>query len=66
MTEKRNLAVVINKKDNVATAVKDLSAGEEVYITIDEQELQITLLSDIKFGHKFAIVDTCQENCVSL
>lgn len=57
MTEKRKFAVVINKNDNVATAVKDLSAGEEVYITIDGQEVKITLLSDIKFGHKFAIVD---------
>lgn len=44
-----NKTLIINKKDNVAVALKDLHLGE-VYNGV-------TLLSDIPCGHKFALCD---------
>jgi altronate hydrolase len=43
----------INSADNVAVALIDLPAGEA--LTIEEKE--ITLLSDVPAGHKFALTD---------
>ncbi|MGB9812327.1 MAG: UxaA family hydrolase [Thermovenabulum sp.] len=53
----KKFAVIAHPKDNVATAVKDLSSSEEVLIEVEGVDLKITLLSDIKFGHKFAVKD---------
>lgn len=43
--------VVMKEEDNVATAVRDLKAGEK--ISIDEQEINV--IDPILFGHKIAI-----------
>jgi predicted homoserine dehydrogenase-like protein len=43
--------IVIDPKDNVATAIKDLRAGER----IDTQRGAVVLLQDIPFGHKVAL-----------
>lgn len=50
-------ALVINREDNVATALEDLKQGEEINISIkDEGEVKrVKLRQEIPFGHKFAL-----------
>ena len=50
-------AIVINEKDNVATALELLNAGAKVSIEIHDRLEEIKLLSDIPMGHKFALED---------
>jgi len=50
-------AIVINERDNVATALKGLSAGAEVSVEFQGRLQEITLLSDIPMGHKFTLKD---------
>jgi len=48
-------AIVFSEKDNVATAVKNLSKGEEVQLNLENKTLKVKLNHDIPFGHKFAV-----------
>ena len=48
-------AIVINDKDNVATALKTLHAGANIPVEIRGTLQQIMVLSDIPMGHKFAL-----------
>ena len=50
-------AIVINEKDNVATALKPLHAGTKVSVEVEGRVERIKLLSDIPMGHKFAMKD---------
>lgn len=50
-------AVVINIKDNVATAVTDLSTGSTVSYFLGQNSEQVEITEDIPIGHKFAIKD---------
>jgi len=50
-------AVVINTKDNVATAVADLSAGSTVSFFVGQDVQQLSLTDHIPLGHKFALSD---------
>ena len=47
--------IVINEKDNVATALESLRRGAEVAVEIQDNMEKITLVSDIPLGHKFAL-----------
>lgn len=47
--------IVINERDNVATALKALKAGTEVSVEVQGLIEKIKLLSDIPMGHKFAL-----------
>jgi altronate dehydratase small subunit len=49
--------IVINERDNVATALETLSAGAEVSVEVQGHSGKITLLSDIPMGHKLALRD---------
>ena len=49
--------IIINGKDNVATALKGLRAGAEVSVELQGRVQKITLLSDIPMGHKFVLKD---------
>lgn len=49
--------IVINKKDNVATALKPLKAGTRVSAEVQGHVEKVKLLSDIPMGHKFALKD---------
>jgi altronate dehydratase small subunit len=57
-------AIVINEKDNVATALKGLRAGTAVSVEIQGRVEKIRLLLDIPSGHKFALKDIEQDNAV--
>jgi len=48
-------AIVINSKDNVATAVRDLNKDTIVKVEVSGKILEIKLRDQIKLGHKFAI-----------
>ena len=49
--------IVIDGKDNVATALESLRRGAEVAVEIQDNMEKITLVSDIPPGHKFALRD---------
>jgi len=53
LTKKK--AIVINSKDNVATALDDLKAGEVIQEEVDSLKKDIKLNQDIPFGHKFSL-----------
>ncbi len=50
-------AIVINEKDNVATALGPLKAGADVSVEVRGKVERTTLRSDIPMGHKFALKD---------
>jgi altronate dehydratase small subunit len=50
-------ALVMDAKDHVATAIRDLQAGEEITYTVNGEEHRMTLAEAIPFGHKVAIRD---------
>ena len=52
-----SVAIVINEKDNVATALRALAAGTEISLEVRGRSQTITLLRDIPMGHKVALQD---------
>jgi altronate dehydratase small subunit len=52
---KRWEAIVINSKDNVATTLRDLRAGATIPVEIGGAVREVTVLTDIPMGHKFAL-----------
>ena len=44
-------ALVINDRDNVAVALQDLTAGQEILLS----DRKVILCDDITRGHKFAL-----------
>lgn len=50
-------ALVLNKNDNVATAVKPLERGASISVTAGDSVVNVTLSQSIPFGHKFALED---------
>ncbi len=53
-------ALIIEPKDNVATAVRPLSAGERLRLSVDGKGVEVTLKEDIAQGHKLALVSIKQ------
>lgn len=49
----------MHPNDNVAVAIRDIEAGEEVELAMPdrEQPLRIQVRQPIAFGHKFALED---------
>lgn len=54
-------AIIINSKDNVATAITTLKKGQRVSININGKKIEIVLNENIPFGHKFAVKDIPKE-----
>ena len=50
-------AILIDKKDNVATALCQLEQGESVQVGIEDYTTRVVLKQNIPFGHKFALKD---------
>jgi altronate dehydratase small subunit len=50
-------AILLNVKDDVATALTDLKAGESISISLDDVSSDVILREDIQFGHKYALHD---------
>ena len=48
-------AILIDEKDNVATALRDLTSKAEITLKVKDEEVRIKLTQPIPFGHKFAV-----------
>ncbi|MCU0520782.1 MAG: UxaA family hydrolase [Anaerolineae bacterium] len=53
----KNVAILLNPSDNVATALSDLKAGESITVKLDETTYSVILREDVAFGHKYALRD---------
>ena len=47
--------LVVDARDNVATALRPLEKGESLEIEVGGRTLQVTVLEPIPFGHKIAL-----------
>ena len=56
----KSKVVVINEKDNVATAIVPLEGGGVVAVEIQGRKEKVKLLSSIPLGHKFALREIAQ------
>ena|SRR5690554_2263987 len=50
-------AIMLTMKDNVATALRDINAQENIVIGTENGKNSITVYQPISYGHKFAIKD---------
>ncbi len=50
-------ALLLNSKDNVATAVIQLESGQSITVKNGANNIYIDLIHAIPFGHKFALRD---------
>jgi altronate dehydratase small subunit len=50
-------ALVMDGRDHVATALRDMAAGEQIRYLLSGSVTTVTLLDAIPFGHKLAIVN---------
>jgi altronate dehydratase small subunit len=50
-------AIMLSEKDNVATALRDLIAGEEVVVGVQDRSFSLPAAQDIAFGHKLAVTN---------
>lgn len=48
-------AIVLSSKDNVATALANLKAGDTLELRVDTETKEVKLTADIPFGHKFSL-----------
>lgn len=48
-------AIMLHETDNVATALRDLAAGEEFVVGIQERTVRVRVGQPIAFGHKLAV-----------
>ena len=51
----KNVAILLNLKDNVATALAELEPGQTVNVTLDDLTHTTILREKIEFGHKYAL-----------
>jgi altronate dehydratase small subunit len=50
-----NKLIVMNNKDNVATTLRELKAGELMCFQLNDTKEEIKILNNINYGHKVAI-----------
>lgn len=50
-------ALLLNPKDNVATAVRNLDSGQSISLQSGGINTSVSLVDTIPFGHKFALKD---------
>jgi len=55
METKLASAIVISEQDSVATATRNIKAGEKVTVSSGGEEYELLVKDDIKFLHKFAL-----------
>lgn len=58
-------AIILNSKDNIATAVQDLHPGQEATTRLNRALCKITIDETIPYGHKFTLRDIrCGEDII--
>lgn len=50
-------AILLHEKDNVATALVDLTRGVPIRVVLGDLAYTVALMEDIAFAHKFALRD---------
>jgi altronate dehydratase small subunit len=50
-------ALVMDGRDQVATALRDMAAGEQIRYMLGGSVTMVTLLDPIPFGHKLAVMN---------
>ncbi|PYI55149.1 UxaA family hydrolase [Paenibacillus flagellatus] len=50
-------ALVMDAADHVATAIRDIAAGETIQYVVQGSRTALTALEPIPFGHKIAVTD---------
>ncbi len=50
-------AVMLTEADNVATALRELTQGEEARVGVGERTFLVQVQQAIAFGHKLAVAD---------
>jgi len=63
-SEMKQEAILIDKKDNVATALGELEKGKAIEIGLEDYTVDIELAQNIPFGHKFSLKDIKQGEAV--
>ena len=53
-------AIMLRENDNVATALRDLAAGEKIIVGVQELSLRVRVGQAILFGHKLAVTEIGQ------
>jgi altronate dehydratase small subunit len=53
-------AIALRDADNVATALRDLAAGEQVIVGVLDRTVDVCVREPIPFGHKLALADIPQ------
>ena len=53
-------AIALRDVDNVATALRDLLAGEEIVVGVLDRTVVVHVRQPIQFGHKLAMTDLLQ------
>ena len=53
-------AIGIKSEDNVATALKEIDAGQKIVIGVGNNQIEMVAKEHIPFGHKFAIVNIAE------
>lgn len=48
---------VVEPSDNVATALRDVEAGESIEVEMGDEVRSIEVKDDVRFGHKIAVED---------
>lgn len=57
-------ALLIHEKDTVATALRDLNAGERITVRGFGKEYELEVLEPIPVFHKIALVETAEGDLV--
>lgn len=55
---------VVEPEDNVATALRDVEAGETVVVATGDEEVPIEGTDSIEFGYKLAIEDIAEDETI--
>lgn len=58
-------ALVMDERDHVATALRELSKGTDITCRLKEDLFRVKLLDNIEFGHKLAIRDIAKRDADS-
>lgn len=55
---------VVEPSDNVATALREVEAGETVTVAVGDEERTVEVVDDVEFGHKIAIEDIAEGDTI--
>ncbi len=55
MIELKQKAVILNYRDNMATSLANLKAGDTLELEVSGKIRAIKLTTDVPFGHKFSL-----------